>query len=156
MIETKIRTPLKWLADDSSIPGEVAHEARAALDGLDGASWRPISVAMHGDLWLGNILFDRGPATPFTSFSVIDWGGADPEGLPVYDLVRVLDSFKPGRNRPAITQYLDALELTGREGMWHLLSAVGLYGLEPDQMDDAQVPQLVTYCHRTYSAAMPT
>jgi hypothetical protein len=66
---------------------------------LDRGAWRPAFVAMHGDLHTGNFLRReeasrrRLPRWDLP-FVVIDWSGAQRDGLPLYDLVRLAHSLR--------------------------------------------------------------
>jgi hypothetical protein len=79
--------------------------ARTALKRLDSGTWRPMYVAMHGDLHAGNLLIDRQDATgrgaiPWRERLVaIDWCGASLRGRPLFDLIRIAESM---RTSPAL------------------------------------------------------
>ena len=69
----------------SRFPGEPLDVPLALLAGID-TRLREQSVpesAVHGDLWMGNILMSRGRVT-----GVVDWEAASMRGQPVRDLAR--------------------------------------------------------------------
>lgn len=74
--------------------------ARSALQRLDRGLWRPMHVAMHGDLHAGNVLLDNRDATGRSAlpwrerFVVIDWCGATLSGRPLFDLIRIAESMR--------------------------------------------------------------
>ncbi|MDP9045598.1 MAG: aminoglycoside phosphotransferase family protein [Pseudomonadota bacterium] len=105
---------------------------RRALDRLTNASWSPMSVLMHGDLWKGNLLLRQTPASlvrPRLSerLAVIDWGAAKMQGYPFFDLVRVSESLRasPKRLRAEALQHGTLLGCDPVDSISYLLAAVG-------------------------------
>jgi hypothetical protein len=83
-------------ATDVRLPAPARLGARDALRRLDRGALRPMQVAMHGDLHLGNVLLD--PMHP-QGFVLIDWCGASTQGWPLFDLMRAAESLQVSNRR---------------------------------------------------------
>lgn len=94
----RIDRPLCRLASNARVSSRARLAARSALQRLDSGRWRPMEVAQHSDMYIGNLLFDHNDATqrahlPWNErFVVIDWCGATLRGQPLYDLLRIAES----------------------------------------------------------------
>ena len=65
---------------------EVIERLRAELHGA--LAGRSLHIGwIHGDYWLGNILVGRDNATPT---GIVDWDRAEPDELPLHDLLHLL------------------------------------------------------------------
>jgi aminoglycoside phosphotransferase (APT) family kinase protein len=69
--------------------GGLEAKLRALRDELHAAlaGGRFLAGWIHGDYWLGNVLFDDGTAAPQ---GIVDWDAAAPRDLPVIDLLHLL------------------------------------------------------------------
>jgi hypothetical protein len=145
----RMKTPLlTWLSDiarEHKHVGDVS-AYQAAFDALDGAveaqsstahllseaksrfeggDFKPVHIPMHGDLWKGNIL--HGEANrPFT---LIDWGGSELNGYPLYDLMRLALSFRISTSalRGELDRHRAALNCADADLPLFLLGALGHY-----------------------------
>jgi hypothetical protein len=89
-------------------PSERVKEAgRIALSQTAGRSFQPRSGVMHGDLWLGNVMLDPSGAR---DFMIIDWGGSQANGFPIFDLIRFAES--TGLGARALRRELEAHALS--------------------------------------------
>jgi Phosphotransferase enzyme family len=88
-------------------------------------AFKPLHVPMHGDLWSGNIL--RGSYE--IRFKLIDWGGSEYQGYPLYDLIRVALSL--GMSKAAFNaewaKHQRALDCTEIDMPLYVLGALGHY-----------------------------
>ncbi len=88
------------MATRTALSARARLAARTALKRLDSGQWRPMHVAMHGDLHAGNLLVDHSGATgrdglPWRERLVaIDWCGANASGRPLFDLIRIAESMR--------------------------------------------------------------
>lgn len=90
-LEARFVEPLSYLAGEGEASSAMRRAANEAVEMLEGSSFVPVSVAQHGDLWLDNVLLNRGwPARRGRrfAFSVIDWGASEPRGYPFIDFLR--------------------------------------------------------------------
>jgi hypothetical protein len=93
---TRPRRLLERLAGDARFGAAVRGDARLGLERLDAGQWRPKTVLVHNDLWLGNVLLPARTRCPDTNryrFFLIDWAAAEMAGYPFWDLSRLCDSF---------------------------------------------------------------
>jgi hypothetical protein len=109
--------------------------ARDALRRLDSGRFRPMHVAMHGDLHFGNVVIDdsdvtgRGTLPIGNRFAVIDWCGASRHGYPMFDLLRIADSMRVSDSRLARELSVHCALLGGDLGDSIAHTAVGLADL---------------------------
>jgi len=99
---------------------------------LDDGAWTPRHVLMHGDLWKGNILIRpaNGVAEQWRwreRFVIIDWGGWEIHGYPIYDLVRLAQSIRlPARGlRSEVYRHCQLLGCEPADAKSNLLAALG-------------------------------
>jgi hypothetical protein len=97
--------PLALLEDLDEIAARVASRAgrvqRLAIDLATAVSDLP-AVLRHGDLWLENVLVDRGKLSGF-----VDWDAAHPAGVPGADLLQLVATEQRRRaRRPLGTAFL--------------------------------------------------
>ena len=147
--DAMFRTPLEFVAQDADLPDEVNTAARLWLDRLEGPDAPPLfTVALHGDFWIGNVLFEPGALPGVTSgFRVIDWGGARMDGYAGIDLLRFCNScFRPGARQTEVlmTRYLDGLGIGGQTGSLYPLASMGQLGLNLDQFPKPRYVDMVT------------
>ncbi len=106
-----------------------------ALARLTSGAWVPRHVLMHGDLWRGNLLLRPavGGAWPprrapwAQRLAVIDWAGAQLQGHPFFDLVRVAQSLglAPRRLRAEIDRHCALLACARIDAASCVLAAAG-------------------------------
>jgi Phosphotransferase enzyme family len=65
--------------------GRLSHELHAALEGGSYTASR-----IHGDYWLGNVLFGGPESRPGTVAGIVDWDASGPCELPLHDLLHLL------------------------------------------------------------------
>lgn len=135
-IEARFAEPLCRMATNPALSLRARLAARGALQRLDAGTFRPLHVAMHGDLHAGNILVDDG-ALSFRShvswwerLSLIDWCSAQPDGFPLYDLMRLAHSLRISARRlaPALVASCATLECPLEDARWHLAAALADLG----------------------------
>lgn len=99
-ITEQVDRQLCAMATHAALSPRARLAARTALQRLDRGLWRPMHVAMHGDLHAGNLLLDEGDATGRAGLPwrerivVIDWCGSSLSGRPLYDLIRIAESMR--------------------------------------------------------------
>jgi hypothetical protein len=99
-IAEQVDRPLCAMATNKWLSLRARLAARQALRRLDAGQWRPMQVAMHGDLHAGNLLIDQRGASgraaqPWAErFVAIDFCGARAAGLPLFDLIRIAESLR--------------------------------------------------------------
>ena len=133
--------------------------SRAVERHLGSGHFAPRACPMHGDLWKGNVL--HGAAS--TAFTLVDWRGSEADGFPIFDLIRVAESFglSPRALRRELQLHRAALRCRMEDFPLHLLGALGHYAthlgeMSPvlfQQMADASVQRLLAALAET--AALP-
>ena len=91
------RSQLQYLHELHFVDGPIRWTIELLLNRLDAQIWRPRHTFDHNDLWLGNIMLprrDEAKRHRAFPFILIDWGGANPHGYGMYDLVRIGKAFK--------------------------------------------------------------
>lgn len=147
-LEHGLVRPLAVLAFHPHPSPPVAVIARAALRALESGRWRPVQVAMHGDLWTGNLLVDPDRS----QLSVIDWPGGRLRGWAIYDLLRLALSLDlPRRTLAREVAHHCAIigDASPEAARWHLAAALGsiLATLESFPLD-----RFARVCDRTLLA----
>lgn len=130
-IADRFDVQLRQMATNAELPSRVRLAARGALMQLDRGAWKPSVVAMHGDLHTGNLLIERGdgvspaPLRWSLRFGVIDWSGAQRDGFPIYDLIRLAQSLRIDRHQLArqIALHCEILGCAPEAARWHLAAA---------------------------------
>lgn len=145
--------PLELLAAEERCSVELRSAAKAALSRLSSGALRPLQVAMHGDIWTGNIMVrGRGPdATRFDDrVTLIDWAGARSDGYPLYDLVRAAGSLRvsPAVLRDAARRHCELLDCEVDQSVDYLVAALGgvLATIENFPMDNFVRMAEQSYC----------
>lgn len=129
-VATAFRQPLARLAEAKAATPALRELARAALARLDDARWEPRHVLMHGDLWQGNLMVRAPEGSAGAGWSrrvcLIDWGGSEPEGYALFDLVRAADALRvaPLRLRGEVLAHCEALGCEPADAASHLAAAI--------------------------------
>lgn len=152
-IERYFEHPLLSLRDDEEVSIAVRDRADRFLGLIRAGSPNLFTALQHGDLWIGNILFERKPFQNLNpalgNFAVIDWRSARADGYPCIDLVRFCSSvYKTGArsNDKCVLAYREALELDPIDFQIHCLSSLGRLANELNQMPKKL---FVALCDRT-------
>jgi hypothetical protein len=122
--------PLALLASTAGCSDGLRRAAERASHRLSSGELRPMQVAMHGDVWSGNILV-RGRSKDQPRFedrlTLIDWAGARTDGYPLYDLVRAAGSLrmKPGALRVELQRHCDLMQCGLEHSTDYLVTALG-------------------------------
>ena len=88
-LESEFGDALIQLEADETIEGTTKKTVREHYELIKARSAEIPGICCHGDLWEGNLLWQKG----FANAMVIDWGAARWPGLPAVDLARfVLDN----------------------------------------------------------------
>ena len=149
--ESAIERPLKWLIANEDMSAEVRKASADALHYFENDPSKAKTVFMHGDLWWGNIMLPPSALDSPNKFYLIDWGGAERTGYPVYDLVRVLDANGRRATQTAIDGHLAKLDMDREQGLAHVLSAAGSFGVDGDQLTPLRARELAQKCWETYN-----
>lgn len=137
-IDTHFRLPLRRLESVTRLH-EAREAARDALYALAQNKWSPRHIAMHGDLWIGNILSDRTggnlPAVPIWGrrkrLVVTDWEGSQLQGYAFYDLLRLCGSLRVSTRvvRREVEARCPTVDCSPRQSLWYLAAALGSIGM---------------------------
>ncbi len=130
--QTYFEDPLRVLINDEKPPKRIRDFAARRLDDLTGQKGEMFTVVEHGDLWIGNVLFDRpNQWNVFASgqnFSVIDWGGALTDGYPCMDVIRFLMSTQKsvsGRSIALLDKYQETLGISNYDCSTYAMLSIG-------------------------------
>lgn len=125
----------------------------AAHEHLRSGRFAPKAAPMHGDLWRGNVL--RGSVA--TAFTLVDWRGSTTDGFPLFDLIRVAESF--GLSRRALSRELHrhraALGCQIADLPLYLLGALGHYATHLGEMSPALFQTMADDCVTLLTRALP-
>ncbi len=131
-VATRARAALEQLHGNETAGEPLRGAASEALRSLDAGQWAPRAVLAHNDLWLGNVLLRQARGPLEARLVLIDWGGADLRGAPVFDLVRAANSFPVPRAslRSELEAHCAILGCEPRFAEAHLLTAIARMGLQ--------------------------
>lgn len=140
-VDQLISMPLECIATNPQLSENIHSYATRALRHLKTKQWTPITILQHSDFWLGNILFFKKNTHPSGNnfgFCVIDWGGAQTRGAPVFDLVRYCISthVSTSRAREEFLRYATTIQIEPRELIYHLICALGQIGMNLEQFPE--------------------
>lgn len=160
-IEPRFVAPLTRMATRPALSVPVRLAARSALVALDRGAFRPMHVAMHGDLHTGNVLIDTTGAAGRDSgpwaqrFVVIDWGGADADGFPIFDLARLAHSLRTGARHlgASLRAHSRALDCPIEHAPWHLAAAFADLGDHLEYFPVEHYARLADLCFSLLAAA---
>jgi hypothetical protein len=126
----------------------------SGTDRIERGEIDPRFAPMHGDLWRGNIL--RGSASGSHRFSVIDWRGSEIDGFPMFDLVRLSQSFRQSSCQLAreLRRHAGALDCSIRDLEVHLLAALGHYAVHRGEMLLPNFAAMAATAHRSFRNAL--
>lgn len=107
---------------------------------------------MHGDLWKGNVL--HGVAS--VAFTLVDWRGSETQGYPLFDLIRVADSFglSPKALYRELRLHRAALGCQMEDLPVYLLGALGHYAAHLGEMSPVQFQKMCDCCVTRLSHAL--
>jgi aminoglycoside phosphotransferase (APT) family kinase protein len=167
--EQWVDTHLRELESRSAWRGPMLVAAERLRDELHAAlaDWTGKAAAIHGDYWLGNLLFAEGGAPDQTPAGIVDWDAWAPLELPLHDLVHLLLHTRGLRTRrelgDLVVRQLREPEWTSQERQvldrWDLGSALGslaerhallLYWLRQTAMHARQQPRQIGYRYRVW------
>lgn len=127
---------LRAMAEHDVLTQRSRDAAAETLTALTRGAWTPLHVAMHSDLWEGNVLIDgtgitgRADQSWPRRFTIIDWSGALGDGFPVYDWIRLATSLRvpDARSGPALARHATALGCSLADTRRHLVAALADLG----------------------------
>ncbi len=106
---TRFIEPLEWLRSDSECPAQIQNLAHMCLEDVTNSKRDLWTSVEHGDLWIGNILFEYRsrffPSIHPDKFHVIDWRGSKDDGYPCIDAIRFLLSIYKFDNPHSISLF---------------------------------------------------
>lgn len=108
-----------------SSPNEMLRaEAESALSAMRFVPSPLKARVMHGDMWIGNVLLR--PSHP-SEFTVIDWGGSNVDGLPIFDLIKFAEGVRlsPRQLRTELSAHAAAIDCQLEHTRIYLLAALG-------------------------------
>jgi len=145
---TRFSVRLAALAAMPDLAGDIASAAASARAALDSGAADIGHVPMHGDLWLGNLLRQADG-----SLCVIDWGGSQPHGYGIYDLMRLGDSLRipPRIMRRELAAHMVALG-GPQAARIHLLAALGHYAAHLGEFPRANFVAMANGVWRLFTA----
>ena len=115
---------------DSRFPEDMRRAASRAVSAINSADWVPRVTVMHNDFWWGNVVFADPQRSGGLGFQFIDWAGAEDQGYPVFDLVRMAKSLRLRNNalRRHLSNHAQALDCDIRCCEYYLLGALANLG----------------------------
>lgn len=151
---SRYRESLRALSQLVSRESPTAALIRSAEEHLKSGRFAARTAPMHGDLWRGNVL--HGAAS--SGFAVVDWRGSLTEGFPVFDLVRVAESFDLSASSLGreLKRHQAALTCGAEDLPLYLLGALGHYAAHLGEMPPALFRAMADECVRRLAAALAT
>jgi hypothetical protein len=133
--EGRLAPGLEAVAADGRLDETLRAAAGRALERVRAGLWRPRSVLCHNDLWVGNVLLGSRGASE-APFHVIDWATARLDGLPFWDLGRLLGSLHlPIRwQARCFRRHCEILECSPADALGAAVGAMGDLRLDLDTM----------------------
>lgn len=141
-IRDKVGLPLETVIADPLLSASLRARAERALSRLHDERWSPRSALCHNDLWSGNVLLPRSAESRRRAgfgFYLIDWAGAEIDGFPIWDLLRVATSFSVPRFwlRRQLIRHCALLGCDESDAGSYLAAAVGQLALHRGCMPDS-------------------
>jgi hypothetical protein len=159
-VATAFERPLERLASNAAVGPAVCGLARQALERLTSGRWTPRHVLMHGDLWQGNLMVrapDPSAPTPWERrLCLIDWGGSQPQGYALFDLVRAADALRlPTADlRTAVARHCRALGCEPVDAASHLAAALAHFHDHLGEFPFERFVAMAEACGATLDKAM--
>jgi len=131
-LATEYESPLLSLIEDTRFSDSSRRVADQALKRLHAERWHPRFVVSHNDFWKHNIL--RRPAGHGSDgrydFTVIDWPTARVKGHPIYDLVRLVRSYRVKGSATAheLADHCHTVGCQPLDAMGYLAASIGWLG----------------------------
>ena len=142
-----------------SLPQPLAEAGHRALRDLHEGSLRPFHVLQHGDFWHGNVLL-RGWAGPPAQlnpwgFYLIDWGGAEEEGFPFFDLLKITSSlgFSPAQLAKEVERHSRILGIEPVQALSYFLVGLAHLGTHLENFPEDRYLALGLDLHARLTAA---
>ena len=157
-LDRRVVQPLRAIEDDSALDTVIRRAAATALDDVRSERWHPSTVATHNDLWWGNLVHGLSTTGASPEFYVIDWGGGDPAGTPIGDLVRLSMSLglSPRRCGLWIDRHRRTLDCRPVDVLGYLLIGFGALSLNRREWPAERFLQATHACFRYASEAIDT
>lgn len=139
---------LEQLAALPDLPRHLSYAAREAARAVREGRWHPRTVLMHGDLWKGNFMkppVDSGGP----DFVVTDWWIAGLSGYPIYDFLRIAQSFRlPRRQHLAESQaYAQILECNEVRIVSYMLCALATICANAGAFPGTTIAKMTELCY---------
>lgn len=120
---------LQYLHGLHFVEAPVREVIERQLQRIEAETWKPRFTIDHNDMWLGNIMLPRPDAVEQNRvfpFMLIDWGGANPFGYGMYDLVRIARALKLSDTRflQEVRAHAEALHCEVADTQGHLLASL--------------------------------
>lgn len=123
---------LSELGSNQNLPHEIRAACQQGIETLQ-VNHQTKVVMSHGDLWIGNIHLHQETQKNFFSyftrskFKVIDWATANVRGFPVFDLVKLLDSWRVSKrlSRRELIRYSETINCKKEDLVYYTLAALG-------------------------------
>ena len=150
-VSTQTRLHLNSLAN-CPFPA-LQHDAKLALAKLNDGDFYPRATVMHTDLWLGNIMLDP---LGKRDFVVIDWRGSTTDGYPIFDLIKLAESFRltPKALKAELDSHADALGCSLDNMRNYLTAALGYVWHHLDQFPPERFAAMAERNLRTLGNAL--
>lgn len=167
--EQWVDTHLRELGSRSAWRGTMLVAAERLRDELHAAlaDWTGHAGAIHGDYWLGNLLFAEGGTVGETPAGIVDWDAWAPLELPLHDILHLLLHTRGLRTRRELgdlvvrqlrgpewtsqeRQVLDRWDMGNPSGSLGERHALLLYWLRQTAMHARQQPRQVGYRYRLW------
>jgi len=136
--------PLENFASNNKIDKEMSIAINKAIDNYQKKSWIPQFVLAHNDLRKCNILHGLARGS---SFTVIDWAGANFNGYAIYDFVCISSSLNisPEKFIRELREHCKILECDIKDSISYLLASLANLGMNLECFPEENYLNLVKY-----------
>lgn len=137
----------------------VGRLAAFAGDRLTASAWHPVHVAMHADLWSGNLLIapPRAGASRAERLVMVDWGAYTRQGHGLFDLLKAAYSLRcpPRLLRRELLAHCRMLECEVEDAISNLAASLGCIVQSIGHFPPARFGRMAHECIATLEAALP-
>jgi len=150
---------LEYIRSQQFTDAHIRDIINEALGRISSREWQPCHTFDHNDLWLGNVMLpvkSRWLPRSDSPFVLIDWGGANPNGYGIYDLMRLSLALKlkSAELRAELVAHSRALNCQLHDSRVHLLASFARLHQHLEFWPEAEFVKAFHKCWNTLNRAL--